>query len=375
MSQSKSNTSTHRTKHWRKGRPGSEIDRTPHKRPLVGVDLERCVYCNGKAIKKIGKRYKQHEILQRWYCHQCAVSFSPRTASKGSTYPLKVILETLCRFYQGHTIDRTADYIRRRFGLTVHPRTISRWLTEYRPLTTFARLRDKARAEWPPHRLIRSTRLHHKQVYTYRIHHGKLEVITRGREHQAFQAIADYLTNMAENCPHHLFQDSGNSGKRASQGKATFNLDAVEIKAKRNHACCIAELVLQTVTINKRRHDEIQRFMLITDSVTVAVEVPIILTPEDIRHMQRELGFDIPIEIDTTLTGHIDVLQIRNGKIHILDYKPGANKEKPIAQLMVYALALSRRTGLRLYDFVCAWFDEHDYFEFYPLHVVHKRHR
>jgi hypothetical protein len=25
---------------------------------------------------------------------------------------------------------------------------------------------------------------------------------------------------------------------------------------------------------------------------------------------------------------------------------------------MVYSLALSRRTGLRLYDFVCAWFDE-----------------
>jgi hypothetical protein len=32
----------------------------------------------------------------------------------------------------------------------------------------------------------------------------------------------------------------------------------------------------------------------------------------------------------------------------ILDYKPGASKEKPITQL--YALALSRRTGLRLYD-------------------------
>jgi hypothetical protein len=25
---------------------------------------------------------------------------------------------------------------------------------------------------------------------------------------------------------------------------------------------------------------------------------------------------------------------------------------------MVYALALSRRTGLRLYNLVCAWFDE-----------------
>ena len=44
-----------------------------------------------------------------------------------------------------------------------------------------------------------------------------------------------------------------------------------------------------------------------------------------------------------------------------------------IAQLMVYALALSRHTGLKLFDFVCAWFDEHHYYEFFPLHVVHKR--
>jgi ATP-dependent exoDNAse (exonuclease V) beta subunit len=282
-------------------------------------------------------------------------------------------LETLCHFYQGHTIDRTHDYIRRRFGLSVHPRTISRWLTEYRRLTTFARLRDKARQSHTPYQLIRSTRLHHKQVYMYRTHRGKLDLITRTREHQSFQPIADYLTDMAENCPHHLFQDTGTTGNRALQGKAPFNLDAVEIKSKRNHACRIADLVLQTVTNNKRRHDEIQRFMLLTDSVTVAVEVPIILTPDDITHMQNELGFEIPLDITETLTGHIDVLQIRNGKIHILDYKPGANKEKPITQLMVYALALSRRTGLRLFDFVCAWFDEHHYFEFYPLHVVHKR--
>jgi hypothetical protein len=35
-------------------------------------------------------------------------------------------------------------------------------------------------------------------------------------------------------------------------------------------------------------------------------------------------------------------------------------------------LALSRLTGLRLYDFKCAWFDEDNYFEFFPLHVVYK---
>src|SRR5437879_13531098 len=70
--------------------------------------------------------------------------------------------------------------------------------------------------------------------------------------------------------------------------------------------------------------------------------------------MQQELGFAIPLSPEATLTGHIDLLQMRNGRIPILDYKPNAVRDKSITQRMVYALALSRRTGLRLYDFVCA---------------------
>jgi ATP-dependent exoDNAse (exonuclease V) beta subunit len=95
-----------------------------------------------------------------------------------------------------------------------------------------------------------------------------------------------------------------------------------------------------------------------------------------VRHLFLEFkaphGFAVPIEASSTLTGHIDVLQVSHGAIHILDYKPRAKSEKPIPQLIVYALALSRRTGFRLFDFVCAWFDEHHYCEFYPLHVIHK---
>jgi len=77
-------------------------------------------------------------------------------------------------------------------------------------------------------------------------------------------------------------------------------------------------------------------------------------------------------EIPAMLTGHVDIVQVRNGMIHLLDYKPNAKKEKPIEQLTWYALAMSRLTGLKLYEFKCAWFDETDYFEFYPLHVVKK---
>ena len=49
-----------------------------------------------------------------------------------------------------------------------------------------------------------------------------------------------------------------------------------------------------------------------------------------------------------------------------------SGRKKPISQLTCYALALSRLTGIRIYHFKCAWFDDKDYYEFFPLHVVYK---
>jgi len=53
---------------------------------------------------------------------------------------------------------------------------------------------------------------------------------------------------------------------------------------------------------------------------------------------------------------------VRNGAVHILDYKPDAPTNKPIPQLAINALALTRRIpGLKL-----AWFNELEYCEFFP---------
>jgi transposase-like protein len=335
---------------------------------VIGDRCERCLYCHGLRITREGKRYKKLETIQLWRCHDCNRVFTPQIV-KGKTFPPAVILEALMRYYRGDTRERVAVHIKERFGMRISPRTLSQWLAEYRELTTYARLRPALLPQFRPHQLIRSTRLHHQQVYHYRMHQGKLASLLSNAEHQAFRSIETYLMDMATSCPHPLFQQE----HRASASASAFDLTGVAITEKQNLAPRIAGLILQTVTHNKRRHDTLQRFMLTTDSVTVAIEVPVYLTPEDITHMQRDVGFAIPLSPEATLTGHIDLLQIRNGRIHILDYKPNAVREKPITQLMVYALTLSRRTGLRLYDFVCAWFDERHSFEFYPLHVVHKR--
>ena len=77
-----------------------------------------------------------------------------------------------------------------------------------------------------------------------------------------------------------------------------------------------------------------------------------------------------------SITGHIDFLQVRNDAVHILDYKPDARTNKPIAQLAIYALALTIRVpGLKLFDIKCAWFNEDEYNEFFPRTLFAKHSR
>jgi hypothetical protein len=73
--------------------------------------------------------------------------------------------------------------------------------------------------------------------------------------------------------------------------------------------------------------------MLANDSVTVAIEVPIWLTERDITALEGEHRVELMPRQGATervMTGHIDFLQVGNGALRILDYKPNACTNKPI---------------------------------------------
>ncbi len=183
--------------------------------------------------------------------------------------------------------------------------------------------------------------------------------------------MKDYLEKVpTSKFPHHIFSVS--SEEELEQRASQLKMDCLKITKlqKQNTANFLADLVLKICSNNKARHETVQNFMIINDSVTIAVEVPVYLTNDDIIYFKTR-GFTFDFEnYRTPITGHIDLLQIRNGLIHILDYKPEAIKVKPIDQLTIYALALASRTKLAVKDFKCAWFDDKNYFEFFPLHAV-----
>jgi ATP-dependent exoDNAse (exonuclease V) beta subunit len=214
-------------------------------------------------------------------------------------------------------------------------------------------------------------KLYHRQVYEYAYHRPKLALLTETTEHARFTgSLASFLEAVPKACPHDLFTAS----VRASQTAADF-IDRSRLTAggKEKFATRTAALVIPAVGNNYRRHETLQRFMLANDSVTVAVEVPIWLRRPDIAALERHHGIRLLPEgapADQTITGHIDFLQVRNGAVHILDYKPDARTNRPFAQLTIYALAPTRLAGLRLFDIKCAWFNEDQYCEFFPRTVL-----
>jgi transposase-like protein len=334
---------------------------------------ERCPYCGARDIVKKGIRKNKYGAVQLFYCHHCAKKFSPLT-TKGKSFPLKVILASISAYNRFHTLEDAAKIVSRRYGIPVSRQNLKNWLRDFSEYLPVTRLRDAIAKSYPPRRVLLEHRLLHGQVYEFKYHRAKAEVIVgRGTEHAAFQPLLDFFERVPRATPDEIFRDQTS---RASTQKHAYHfpVDGVHIEPKDNAAKKIAAFVLQSVATNKLRHETLQEFMLLNDSVTVAVEVPIVLSARDVSHMKEALGFAIPFTLPrgAAITGHIDFVQIRNGMVHILDYKPGAKTDKPIEQLTIYALALSRLTGLRLFHFKCAWFDGEHFYEFYPLHVVHK---
>jgi hypothetical protein len=311
-----------------------------------------------------GKRRNRLRTLQLFQCPECLHRFTGE-AGKNRTYPLKLILDAVSTFNLGYSITDTRSILRRRFHVDVPDRTINSWLTAYRSVSTYARLRAAGKKLFDPRSIIVSRFFEHRQVYRFQVHNAKLELSLQPPIHHHLSPLRGYLTAVQRDFPHHLFQ---NTAERSSTFPAQLH---PAISHKENHATRLADLVLPTSPNNKKRHETLQRFMIVNDSVTIAVEVPVFLTKADIGYY-RSQGFELEFDCDA-ITGHIDFLQIRNGHIHILDYKPEARKETHAhVQLTIYALALARRTGLPLKFFKCGWFDEKDYFDFFPLQGVYR---
>ncbi len=349
------------------------------------VDSLCCPYCQSKKFVKRGVRKNKLEEVQLYLCSVCAKTFTPR-AVKGRHYPLETIFEAISIYNMGYSFEDVAKIINaKKLGdISLSPSTISDWVEEFKENIPYLKMRPYAVQLAKPKDVVQTATLAHQQLYRYRFHWAKCKLIIKSDySNRNFIPLMEYLQMVPAECPHQFFQE----GERASESSLTFSKTNMIVRSKQNYATRLTSFFLQGAKQRKDRHDLLEKFFLYNDSVTVATEVPVYITKEDLEHFRVKLGFEYsrpdadlvatsnqlsPEPLPKIITGHIDLVQIRNGQVHIMDYKPNAQKEQPIDQLTLYAMALSRLTGLRLFEFKCAWFDENNYFEFFPLHVLYK---
>jgi transposase-like protein len=301
-----------------------------------------CPHCkSNEEVVKSGTRSLKEDMAQVFLCKNCNKRFSGRKLPRTS-YPPKVILASLSYYNQGHTLDMTIRTMRRKYKVKIPASTLSSWISRHQDELPATKLRKKYTLD--PNQTIKTRRLFHPQPYLFKVHTLKLNI--KGKQ---FPELKRYINDMLNNPMDHLFQSK--KVLRVSELANTVNLPKPNIRSvKDSPASRMTDLALELAKTKSERHQKVEEFFLINDSATVAIEVPVYLT-------EKESGFKKP------LTGHIDLIQVRSNRIHIMDYKPDES-QNVINQLQLYAKCLKKR--IRLSNITCAYFDDNGYFQFNP---------
>lgn len=270
----------------------------------------KCPHCSDGNIVKYGHSNSK----QIFYCKNCRKRFTNK-ALKNKTYNSKVITCSITWYNLGNTLEQSAKYVNRRFKVKVSKSSVHNWIKEFSDICSYDKLRSQVIKKYTNKNIIFSFSFKHSGLtYDFQYHIPKLEILS-----SKHPMLMQYLRNMENRCPSDIFKEN----ERCSQIK----LKDVKIKKQKryNQACKLAGLALKACDKNIERHNRVEAFMLVNDSSTVACEVPVWFWDK---------------KLDLGVCGHIDLLQIRQGKIYVLDFKPNAFKEKEnkvASQLYLYA--------------------------------------
>lgn len=317
--------------------------------PDLAARLEReeetlsCPKCKSHDVIHFGSRDTRGGRTQIYRCKGCKKRFTT-SPIKNISYPVRNILRALTLYDQGNSIYSTAGIMKRKYKTDIPHSTLSNWIKRYERTFTFLPLRKRYKID--PEDAIQTKRFHHQQVYDMRYHRLKLNIAAK-----AFPSLPRYIYLVANDPMDDIFK----SNTRCSLHD--FSPPKVWVKTTdRNNATELTTLAETLARTRQNRHDEVERFFLINDAVTFATELPVYLDPQE--------AWKLNLNVTEPLTGHIDLLQFRNGKVYVMDYKPDDDPKDAVKQLTLYAYCLRSRTGISLKDIRCAAFNSNGYVEF-----------
>jgi len=295
-----------------------------------------CNYCGSENVVKKGLRNLREAKKQIYFCKNCYHRFSLGAIKK--RFDIKAILNAVCAYNQGYNYDEVCDLVSRKNKVIISKSSVERWVKEYN--LGYLDIRNKITKRYGCGLIIGRMFKHSGLLYNFKCHKGKL------KEFGKFVGLKDFISSVSRGIDDKLFSSTSN---RCSQIKSDVCVNVKVFETKLNKK--IGD-VLKLIKNNKQRHSIIEDFLLNCDRDTIAIEVPI-------WFWDKKLNIGV--------CGHIDLLQVKYGKIWVLDYKPNAAKENynsVVSQLFSYALGLSFRTKISLKNIKCGWFDEDKMFSF-----------
>lgn len=301
----------------------------------------RCPQClSANHVVKTGIRNTKKGPIQKYMCRSCKKSFSD-SPQPYTQYPMKVILHSLELYNLGYPVSMVRTEIGKRYPCSPPTRTIYSWIRRFGDKLDFSELRKKY--DIHPDEVIKEKVFNHQQVFPFRYHSLKLNIFNR-----TYPGMKRYINWVERSLPDRMFLN----GPRAS----TFRrAKEIPVKEKEDKITELCRLSLLRMSNRNSAHDSIESFILINDSITVCTELPVFLNPSE----SKDLGIRVP------LTGHIDIIQMKDNKIRILDYKPNLNRPENFAsQLDLYRRCFSRRTSIPEKEISIGVFNEHGYMEY-----------
>lgn len=300
----------------------------------------RCPNCEKvDELVKNGLRKTATGKVQKYHCKRCDNYFS-ETGEPKAQYKPKLIFYTLEQYNRGYSVKQAKAKTGKKYKHSPPLSTIYSWIDRYEDILTFIKLRKKF--DLTPENIITTHTYNHQQVYPFNYHDLKLHLSAKDLPH-----LRRYISWVERSLPNKMFR----KGPRASSTKTKNDL---EPKKKDNIAPTLTKKALSTKKDSETKHEAVERFFLINDSKTVCTELPVFLKNEETDKK----------DFDTPLTGHIDIVQWRFGKLYIMDYKSNLkNPEVHTSQLYWYKKALHNRTSVPEDKIIPSVFNEHGYYE------------
>lgn len=160
----------------------------------------RCPYCESKNIIKKGFREKKEERIQIYACPDCGKKFTGQRL-KGKRHPARVILDGISFYNLGYSYEESCRFLERRYGMKVDSTSLARWVEDFSDICTYGRIREYGMKLYTANQAIESSKMFHRQVYVYRYHRAKMELLLQDYKNRNFKPLKQLLDVVTTECP------------------------------------------------------------------------------------------------------------------------------------------------------------------------------